>query len=143
MLSNPEQFQQVEKTIRDRDSFREWERENGDVKGRLMIDAVDLPHGVDIIGERDDEIIAFEASFDFYDVTLGIGIYPKTNEVATRVWYVKQRPEAEMPDQAWLEFFLEKLSGAINEDGSFGFPICCLVNDTADITIIPGPPEGE
>ena len=143
MLSDPELFRQVEEIIRTRDAFGEWERENGAVKGRMMIDAAELPDGVEILEQRDDEITAFEASFDYYDVTLGIGIYTRTNEAATRVWYVKQTPEAEMPDQAWVEFFLEKLSGAIRDDGSFGCPIYSLVNDTADITIIPGSPKSE
>ena len=143
MLSNPELFQKVEEFICSQDSFRKWEEENGAIKGRMMIDAAELPEGVELIQNRDDEIVAFEASFDFYDVVLGIGIYPRTNEPATRVWFVRQTPDAELPDEVWVEFFLEKLYGAIRGDGSFGYPICSLVNDTSDVTIVPGPPRGE
>lgn len=47
MLTNPELFQQVEEKSHTLVLSREWLRFNGAIKRRVMIDMVDLPHGID------------------------------------------------------------------------------------------------
>ena len=141
MLSNPELFKTVEDLIRSQDSFKKWVEENGEIKGRMMIEAVDLPEGIEIRHPREYEPVAFEASFDFYDAAVGIAVYTDTKDFATGLWAHVQEEEAALPDHTWVSFFLEKLLDAIHDDGSYGWPICSMVNDTADITVVPDDPR--
>ena len=141
MLSNPELFKTVEDIIRTQDSFKEWVEKNGEITGRMMIDVVDLPEGIEIKHPREYEPVAFEASFDFYNVAVGIAIYTDTKDFATTLWAHYQVEEAELPDHTWVSFFLEKLIDAIHDDGSYGWPIYSMVNDTADITVVPDGPR--
>ena len=83
MLSDPELFKTVEDIIRGQDSFKEWVEKNGEITGRMMIDVVDLPEGIEIKHLRNYEPVAFEASFDFYDVAVGIAVYTDTKDSAT------------------------------------------------------------
>ena len=53
MLSNPALFKTFEDIIRSQDSFKEWVEENGEIKGRMMIDVVDLPEGIEIRHPRE------------------------------------------------------------------------------------------
>ena len=141
MLSNPKLFKTVEDTIRSQDSFKKWVEENGEIKGRMMIEEVDLPEGIEIKHPREYEPVAFEASFDFYDVAVGIAVYTDTKDFATSFWGHYQDEEAELPDHTWVSFFLKKLIDAIYDDGSYGSPIYSMVNDTADITVVPDDPR--
>ena len=141
MLSNPELFKVVEDIIRSKESFGEWVRENGEITGRMMIEVVDFPEEIEIHLANDRVPVAFEASFDFYSASIGIAIFPDTKEFASGLWVHYQEEDAELPADTWVTFFLEKLFEAIHDDGSFGSPIYSLVNDTADITIIPEAPQ--
>jgi hypothetical protein len=67
-----------------------------------------------------------------------MAIYTDTKEAATGIWITPQIDGAEPPTQDWIEFFIEKLLDSIDEDGTYGVPIYSFVNDTCDMTIVPG-----
>lgn len=141
MLSNPEMFKNVENTLRGQESFNEWIQENGEITGRMMIEKVDLPDGIEIKHPREYAPVAFEASFDFYDVMIGIAVFAETKDFASSLWMHYQDEDASLPDHTWITFFLDKLLESIHDDGTFGYPIYSLVNDTSDITVIPELPQ--
>lgn len=143
MLKDQAQFEIVEEALRKNGSIARFEEECGPIKGRMMITLTDIPEGIEITKQRDTEPTAFEASFDFYDSTVGIALYIKDREPATGIWVTPQEEDAEAPAGDWIEFFIKTLASSIDEDGSYGIPIYSLVNDTADLTVVPTAPEGE
>ena len=143
MLADKEMFDIVEKVLDEKGKIKEFEDECGKIKGRMMITLTDIPEGAEVVEKEGSVPVAFEASFDFYDSTLGVAIYPETKQAATGLWVTPQKDGAEPPDQAWIEFFLEKLMESISDDGSYGIPIYSFVNDTSDMTIVPAPPDEE
>ena len=101
----------------------------------------DIPEGI-AVEERDSKApVAFEASFDFYDSTVGLAIYTTDRQLATGLWVTPQEDGAEAPAEDWVEFFIKTLVTHIAEDGSFGVPIYSFVNDTCDMTVVPELPE--
>ena len=95
------------------------------------------PENLEIQLTGDKLPYAFEASFDFYDASVGLALYTDTMQVASGLWITPQKENAEPPSDDWINFFIEKLLSAIRKDGSFGIPIYSFVNDTCDMTIIP------
>ena len=67
----------------------------------------------------------------------GIVLNTVTNEAGSGIWLTPQSEDAEEPAKEWIEFFIEKLLGCIDDDGSFGVPICTLISDAADFTVVP------
>ena len=71
MLVNRKMFDTVEAILRENGSIKRFENECGEIKGRMMITMTDIPEGI-AVEERDSKApVAFEASFDFYDSTVG------------------------------------------------------------------------
>ena len=96
-----------------------------------------IPAGIKITEIEGKKPLAFEASFDFCDSTLGIVIYTDTLETASKMWYEQQKEDAEIPSKDWRQLFIEKLSEGIAPDGSYATLICSFVNDKADLTTVP------
>ena len=141
MLVDQKMFDTVEAFLRENGSIDRFENECGKIKGRMMITLTDIPDGIDV-EERDGMTpVAFEASFDFYDSTVGLAIYTADRQVATGLWVTPQKNNAEEPAHDWVEFFIKTLVTHIAEDGSFGVPIYSFVNDTCDMTVVPDLPE--
>lgn len=143
MLKDKAQFEIVEEALRKNGSIARFEKECGPVKGRMMITLADIPEGIEITEQREADPTAFEASFDFYDSTVGMALYIKDRTPATGIWVSLQKEGAEAPARDWIEFFIKTLVSSIDEDGSYGIPIYSLVNDTADLTVVPTAPEAE
>ncbi len=141
MLVDEKLFNIVEKWLRDDGHIDRFENECGPVKGRMMITRTDIPDGIEIKGSPDERPVAFEASFDFYDAMIGIAVLLKERQVASDVWVTPQEDGAETPSMDWVEFFIKTLFSNIGEDGSYGVPIYSLVNDVADLTIVPADPN--
>lgn len=141
MLIDKAAFDSLQAVLSQNGQLKKFEAEYGKIKGRMMITRTQVPDGIDV------EIIpgktpqAFEASFDFYDSTVGMAIYTDTKEAATGIWITPQADDAEPPAQDWINFFVEKLLEGIDEDGSYGIPIYSFINDTCDMTIVPEKPE--
>lgn len=135
MITDVEAFQVVEKTLRDNGELQEFEKESGEVLGRMMITLGEVPPDLEI--EVPEGSCVFIGSFDFYDSVIGIVINPATKQAASGIWITPQVEGAEPPAEDWIEFFVKTLVGSFADDGSYGYPIFSFVNDTADMTIVP------
>ncbi len=141
MLINKDMFDSIERFLIENGTMAKFEAENGEIKGRIMITQADIPNGIEVRSVDGKIPYTFEASFDFYDSTVGIAIYSDVKMAASGIWITPQKEGAEAPAQEWIEFFVEKLMKSIEDDGSFGVPIYSFVNDTCDMTIIPTKPD--
>ncbi len=79
----------------------------------------------------------FIGTFDFYDRAVGIVLNTVINEACSGLRLTPQSEDAEERAGERIEFFVEKLIGSIEKDGSFGVPICAFISDTADFTAVP------
>lgn len=137
MLIDKEMFQTVENELINNGRMGEFESEYGEILGRIMITKTNIPDNIEVKEISNNKPQAFEASFDFYDSTVGLALYTDKKVPATGIWITPQKPDAEPPAQEWIEFFVKKLLESIEEDGSYGVPIYSFVNDTCDMTIVP------
>ena len=135
MLFNIDRFDNIENLLAKEGKIARFEKENGKIKGRMMIDIVDPPSNLNV--SIPDGFYAFGASFDFYDCSIGMLLNPKTEEAGSGIWVTEQAEGAEPPSQEWIDFFVETLVNHIEPDGSFGYPIFTFVTDTADMTVVP------
>ncbi len=141
MLVDKESFDAVEECLVQNGKLRDFESEYGKVKGRMMITQTQIPEGIVVKVIPGKTPRAFEASFDFVDATVGMAIYTDIKVAATGIWFTPQVHDAATPSREWIEFFVEKLLASINEDGSYGVPICSFVSDSCDMTLVPTKPE--
>ena len=114
----------------------EFEKGNGKITGRMMITLAKIPENIKI-DENNKSIYAFECSFDFYDVSIGVVLDTKELKALSPIWATEQVPNAEHPDSMWIDFFLKTLAENISDDGSFGVPIYTFLNDSSDFTVTP------
>lgn len=138
MLFDEKLFQVVETECEKRGVIKDFEKTNGKIKGRMMITVIEIPEGI-VINKVDqkESPVAFGCSFDFYDCSLGIALYPRTMKIASGVWVTPQIPNAEPPAKEWIDFFIQVLCESIDEDGSFGYPMYTFISDVGDFTCIP------
>lgn len=137
MLSNAEEFKAVEDALRGMGTLQAFEDQNGPILGRVMITLTDIPESVSVSRTDRENLTAFEATFDFCNVALGIVVDTKIKSMESSIWGKFQTPGAEKPSEEWIRFFIQTLFDHINDDGSFGIPMFCFVNDTADFTAVP------
>jgi hypothetical protein len=138
MLFDKELFDVVEESCIKNGVISDFEKTNGKIKGRMMITLIDIPEELGItIEDQENPPLAFGASFDFYDCSLGIALYPKTMKFVSGVWVTPQVEDAEPPAKEWIKFFIKTLAESIDEDGSFGYPMYTFISDTGDFTCIP------
>ena len=137
MLRDEKLFEIVENTLIENGTIAAFEKEYGKIKGRMMITLVDIPESIEVQLTGDKKPYAFEASFDFFDASIGLALYTDTKQVASGLWITPQKENAEKLSDDWINFFIEKLLSAIRDDGSFGIPVYSLINDNCDITVIP------
>lgn len=135
MLFDQEKFSLVESIVTENGTIARFEKENGKVKGRMMIDLIEPPEdlGVDIPSGS----YCFSASFDFYDSTIAMVFNPVTRTVGSGLWVTPQIENADPPEQEWVEFFIQTLVDNIGSDGSFGIPMYTFISDSADSTVVP------
>lgn len=139
MLRDPEMFDVVENILTENGTIDNFEKENGKIKGRMMITLTEIPEELGIQGG--EGIHAFDCSFDFYEASIGLAINTATRELAGGLWVTPQVEGADAPDETWVEFFIKTLVENIDEDGSFGVPMYTFTTDEADFTVVPSPPE--
>ena len=137
MLSNPDLFKAVETGLTSMGTIKAFEDENGPILGRIMIDTTDIPNEVAIKRTDRENLTAFEATFDFCNVALGVVVDTKKKTLESNVWGRYQVPGAQRPSDDWVKFFIRTLFEQIGEDGSYGVPMYSFVNDTADFTAVP------
>ena len=141
MLADSGMFESVEAFLRKNGTVERFENEYGKIKGRMMITQTEIPDGIEIEPHGAAIPIAFEASFDFYDSSVGLAMYTADRKLATNLWVTPQKDGAEPPAEDWIDFFIKTLVEHLAEDGSFGIPIYSFVNDNCDMTIVPESPE--
>lgn len=73
MLVDKEMFNLVENALREQGVIGKFEAENGEITGHMMITMMEIPSelSMDI---TDDNVKAFCASFDFFDMMIGIAV---------------------------------------------------------------------
>ena len=140
MLSDPVQFKTVEDGLAAMGVIERFEKENGAILGRAMITLTEIPDSIPIARPDRENLTAFEVSFDFCNVALGVAVDTKKKTLESSVWGRYQTPGAEKPAQEWVKFFLQTLFEHIAEDGSFCVPMCSFVNNTSDFTAVPTAP---
>ena len=137
MLNDPELFQNVENALRTMGTIKTFEDENGPILGRVMITRTEIPDGVNVPRTDRENLTAFEVSFDFCNVALGVVVDTKKKTLESSVWGRYQTPGAERPSDEWVKLFIQTLFEHIADDGSFGIPMYSFVNNTADFTAVP------
>jgi len=140
MLSNPELFTTVESACYEKGIIERFEKENGKVKGRMMIDGIDLPNDIPLYPNADNNSIAFEASFDFMDIKIGFVFSVDKIEAASNLWYHGSK-DGNSPDNVWVELFVKTIVESIEPDGSYGIPIYVFISDTGSFSIVPTRPD--
>jgi len=140
MLSNPELFKTVEDGLTSMGTIKAFEDQNGPILGRVMITTTEIPDGVNVQRTDRENLTAFEATFDFCNVALGVVTDTKKKTLESSVWGRYQVPGAQRPSDDWVKFFIRTLFEHIGDDGSFGIPMYSFVNDTADFTAVPTGP---
>lgn len=135
MLVDKELFLEVEDILREQGILERFEEENGEITGHMMITMVEIPPELDI-NLTSNGVRAFCASFDFYDMMIGVAFDLNTMELIPRMWFTPQMDDAVEPSSEWIEFFIKTLCENISEEG-FGIPIYSFVNDHSDFTVVP------
>ena len=143
MLADKELFDYVESELKARGIIDDFEKENGKIKGRMMITQIEFPEELEIEVPEGVRPLAFQGSFDFYDCAIGIGIDWNTLEAFTQLWVTPQIEGANKPDEHWIRFFLKTLIENFKEDGSYGVPMYSFMTRTSDFTVVPVAPDEE
>ena len=140
MLKNPELFRNVEMGLKTMGTIQAFEDAHGKILGRAMITLTDIPESIEIRRADREQLSAFEMTFDFCNVALGIAVDTKRKTLESSVWGRYQAPGAQPPSEEWVKFFIRTLFENIGDDGAYGIPMYCFVNDTADFTAVPTAP---
>lgn len=140
MLKDPKIFSEVEQMDIVQERIKNFEKEEGPITGRMMITETAVPPELGLKID-DSDVRAFEGTFDFYDMAIGIAVNTRTQQIASGLWMTPQADGAEEPSKDWIEFFLEKLMSAFDEDGGYGMPVYSFVTDESDMTIVPTKPS--
>ncbi|HEM5989560.1 TPA: hypothetical protein U2B98_001530 [Streptococcus suis] len=135
MLVDKESFFLAEEVLRKQGILDKFEAENGKITGYMMITMMDFPPELKIENSNEN-VRAFYASFDFYDMMIGIAIDLSSKEPVSQLWLAPQCDDAVEPSMEWIEFFLKTLFENLSEDG-VGIPMYSFVNDHSDFTAVP------
>ncbi|MEY8584160.1 hypothetical protein [Ligilactobacillus animalis] len=141
MLIDEAAFNNMTDALVEQGIIQKFEQENGKITGKMMITAGELPEGSEIELDPNREAYVFNGSFDFYDSSVGVVLYLDPMEPVGNIWITPQVEDAEPPAKVWIKFFFKTLITSIEDDGTFGLPICSYVNDTADFTAVPARPS--
>ncbi|WP_455126896.1 hypothetical protein [Pseudoramibacter alactolyticus] len=99
MLAEPGHFKKVEDILSSNGKLAAFEKDNGPVRGRMMITLGSIPEELDICPKQRKDLHAFIGTFDFYDAAVGIALYTSTREAATGVWIT---PQTDGADKDWV-----------------------------------------
>ena len=141
MLIDPSAFKTLEESLIKQGKIEKFEKESGKILGRVMITLGSIPNDIkgDILKDnKEDDLIIFNCSFDFYDSILGIAFYKKDFKLASGIWITEQEDGAEAPSQDWIEFFVRLLcENVVESKDGFGYPIYAFVNNNSEMVIVP------
>ena len=102
MLADKEMFFKIENILREQGVLEKFEEDNGKITGHMMITMTEIPPelGIDKVS---DNMRAFCASFDFYDMMIGIAFDLNTMELIPQMWFTPQTDDAVEPSSEWIE----------------------------------------
>ncbi|ANE22805.1 hypothetical protein AAY81_06350 [Denitrobacterium detoxificans] len=135
MLSDIKAFERVESILNEDGTIATFEKENGKILGRMMIDLCDIPDNLTVSIEPTESTYAFQGTFDFYDAALGIVIDVKSLEAKSGIWVTPQFGRCDEIAQEWIEYFIETLMKGVGE--GFGVPMYAFVNDSSSFEVYP------
>ena len=141
MLTNLKAFQEVEQMLVENGTIAAFEAENGPITGRMLIELGEVPSTLADQVDLSDGAVVFRGSFDFFNSTVGVAMDVKTKKPKTGVWEEEQKLGAYQVPAEYVRYFLAVLLEGIGEDGSYGVPICCFMNDDASFEVYPARPE--
>ena len=130
----------MEAVCHERGIIEKFEAENGEIKGHMMIDSVDMPDDVSLYPKTSENFTAFEASFDFMDVRVGFVLCVPEMEAASGFWFHGSQ-DGNALDNVWIEMFVQTLVESIEPDGSYGVPIYVFISDTGSFSVVPSAPD--
>lgn len=144
MLINKRAFDELEGILKEKGKICEFEKREGEIKGKMMITlGDDIPEELDISLEFPGDYYIFIGSFDFYDSSIGVLYDSKSRTLASGIWITPQVVDATPPSNEWVEFFIMTLVKYVIEKENFGIPVYCFLTDEADMTIVPTSPDSE
>lgn len=137
MLADRQFFAKVEMKLNEDGMIKRFEEEGGKITGRMMITSVDVPDNLkeNISLGTDDH--AFEATFDFLDVAIGIVLDLNRVKTSSGFWLRAQIENPMEPQKEWAEYFINTLVKHIRQDGTFDDPILTFITEKRDYTIVP------
>ena len=136
MLADKEMFVKMGNTLCEHGILKKFEEENGEITGHMMITMTEIPPelGIDKVS---DNMRAFCASFDFYDMMIGIAFDLDTKELIPQMWFTPQTDDAVEPSSEWIEFFCKNFMLRIYRKMVLEFQLYSFLNDHSDLTIVP------
>ena len=138
MLADKNLFSLIEYSLRENGSLPDFEKNNGKVKGRMMIRPVQIPDEIFNHIDTDREFYALEGSFDFFNASICAVLYRNPKEFDENMWFSLQNETAEDPTQEWIDYFLNTVWDAIPENGDFSMPVFSFVNEKNALTVSAG-----
>lgn len=135
MLSDVKAFERIESILNEDGTIESFEKENGKILGRMMIDLCEIPDNLKDSTDLTDSTYAFRGTFDFYDAALGIALDVRTLEAKSGIWVVPQSDHCDGIVREWIEYFIETLMKGIGD--GFGVPMYAFVNDSSSFEIYP------
>lgn len=141
MLIDAIRFNELEDILREKGKLEKFEREYGEILGRVMITLGEVPEDIknEVLKNYNEEnIYVFNCSFDFYDSYLGIALEKQSLKPVSGIRITEQLDGSEAPAGDWIDFFVRILVIYVveNNDG-FKVPLYIFVNDDSEMVIEP------
>lgn len=137
MLADKEKFSHIEKELTKEGVINKFEKENGVIKGRMMITLGDVPKSLGNEIKREEGDVAFIGTFDFCDSAVGILFDPKKMDFTSPLWVSLQTDYAMKPQQEWCDFFVHTIIKNVNGNGTFSIPMYTFIADNGSFTVAP------
>ena len=141
MLIDEKMFYYVETSLKEESKIEEFEKESGEILGRVMISLGKVPDDLknEVLKDyEEDQVYVFNCSFYFYDSYLGIALDKQSLNPISSIWISEQRGNADPPSQDWVEFFVRILiEYFVEKQDGFGIPLYIFVNNDSEMVIEP------
>jgi len=137
MLADKDLFSHIEEELVKEGVINKFEKENGIIKGRMMITLGEVPKNLTDEIKRSDDDVAFIGTFDFCDSAVGILFDPKKMDFTSPLWVSLQTEYAMRPQEELCDFFVHTITKNVKGNGSFTVPIYTFISDNGSFTVAP------